>query len=73
MGILTNLNQGKKIKFESSDSDSWGYSEGSLQQYVNGNLTGNNLIVSSVNEETIVIDWGGVTSSLAESKFLWED
>jgi len=73
MGILTNLNQGKKIRFELEDSDVWGYSEGTLQQYVNGSLTGNTLTVSSVNEENIVIDWGGVTSSLAESKFLWED
>jgi uncharacterized protein YegJ (DUF2314 family) len=73
MGILTNLNQGKKIRFELEDLDVWGYSEGSLQQYVNGSLTGNVLTVSSVNEETIIIDWGGVTSSLDENKFSWED
>ena len=73
MGILTNLNQGKKIRFELEDSDVWGYSEGSLQQYVNGSLTGNTLAVSSVNEENIVIDWGEVTSSLDEGKILWED
>ena len=73
MGILTNLNQGKKIRFELGDSDTWGYSEGFLQQYVNGSLTGNVLTVSSVNEETIVIDWGEVTSSLNENKFSWED
>lgn len=73
MGILTDLNSGKKIKFEDEDNDNWGYNGSQLQQYVNGSLTGNVLSVVSVSETEITIDWGGTNSTLTENKFIWED
>ena len=73
MGILTNLNSGKKIKFETTDTDNWGYDGSRLQQYVDGVATGVSLTVISISEENISIDWGDGNSTLTESKFLWED
>ncbi len=73
MGILTDLNSGKKIQFEEDDTDSWGYDGSQLQQYFGGSLTGNVLSVVSVSETEIIIDWGGTNSTLTESKFIWED
>jgi hypothetical protein len=73
MGILTDLNLGRKIKFEETDTDNWGYNGSQLQQYVDGVITGINLTVVSVNEDEITIDWGGANSTLTESKFIWID
>ena len=73
MGILTNLNQGKKLKFESDDSDSWGLSENQLQQYISGEFTGNTLEVLSISEESITIDWGEAESTLPESYLFFVD
>lgn len=73
MGILTNLNQGKKLKFESDDSDSWVLSENQLQQYIGGEFTGNTLEVLSISEESITIDWGEAESTLPESYLFFVD
>jgi hypothetical protein len=73
MGILTNLNLGKKIKFEETDNDNWGYDGSQLIEYVEGSATGVSLTVVSVSEEEITIDWGGINSTLTESKFIWKD
>lgn len=71
MGILTNLNNGYKIQFEDTDEDIWGYNGNVLQQYIGGNLTGNELPVVEVNEEIITINWGDITSTLTEQEFYW--
>lgn len=76
MAILTNLEEGKKILFDVNDGDTWGYdpSQYILQQYVNGNLTGNKLNIISVDQNTLTIDWGeGIESSLQEIDFYWAD
>jgi len=71
MGILTNLNNGYKIRFEDTDDDVWGYNGDVLQQYINNTLTGFELSVIMVNEEIITIDWIDVTSTLTENEFEW--
>ena len=71
MGILTNLNNGYKIRFEDTDDDIWGYNGDVLQQYINNTLTGFELSVIMVNEEIITIDWIDVTSTLTENEFEW--
>lgn len=73
MGILTNLNSGKKIKFEYDDSDSWGYNGEVLEQYINSELTGNTLTVLSIDEDNITIDWGEAESTLPESYLIFVD
>ena len=73
MGILTNLNNGQKIRFEEDDTDIWGYNGSELQQYVGGKTTGNTLPVVSVDEDNITIDWGEVQSTLLENDFLFVD
>lgn len=72
MGILTDLNSGKKIKFDSEDSDLWGYNGTVLEQYVNNKLTGNTLTVNSVSETSITIDWGDIESTLQENQIIIE-
>lgn len=72
MGILTDLNSGKKIKFDSEDNDSWGYNGTVLEQYVNNELTGNTLTVNSVDENSITIDWGDIESTLQENQIIIE-
>jgi len=71
MGILTNLNNGYKIRFEDTDDDVWGYNGDVLQQYINNTLTGFEISVIMVNEEIITIDWIDVTSTLTENEFEW--
>jgi hypothetical protein len=71
MGILTNLNNGYKIRFEDTDDDIWGYNGDVLQQYINNTLTGFELSVIMVNEEIITIDWIDATSTLTENEFEW--
>jgi uncharacterized protein YegJ (DUF2314 family) len=73
MGILTNLNNGQKIRFEQDDTDIWGYNGNELQQYVDGKTTGNTLPVISVDEDNITIDWGDVQSTLLEDDFIFVD
>jgi hypothetical protein len=71
MGVLTNLNNGYKIHFEEDDSDIWGYNGSHIQQYIDGNLTGFELLVINLNEDYITIDWGDITSTLSEGDFIW--
>lgn len=71
MGVLTNLNNGYKIRFEDDDSDIWGYNTGIIQQYYTGSLTGLELTVINLNEDYITIDWGDITSTLSEGDFIW--
>ena len=73
MGILTQLSQNKKIKFESSDSDSWEYNGTVLEQYVGTDPTGNTLEVISISEEEISINWGENQSTLPESDLTFVD
>lgn len=70
MGILTDLNSGKKIKFEVTDTDSWSYQGNILEQTIDGTATGNTLQVLELTEEYITVDWGGPTSTLLQSQIL---
>lgn len=60
MGILTNLQAGKKIHWETVDTDSFGYNQdlNVLEQWINGEKTGETLSVVSISEESLTITWG---------------
>jgi hypothetical protein len=59
MGILTRLVQGQKIKFMTTDTDSYSYDEENslLLQIINNEETGYSLVVTEVNEITISVEW----------------
>lgn len=60
MGILTDLQAGKKIHWEPADSDTFGYNQdlNVLEQWVNGEKTEETLPVVSISEESLTITWG---------------
>lgn len=60
MGILTNLQAGKKIHWEPVDSDTFSYNQdlNVLEQWMNGEKTGETLPVVSLSEESLTVTWG---------------
>lgn len=67
MGLQTQLLQGKKIRFQNLDTDTWSYnqSESRLEQWIDGQSTGMVLPVVELNEENITVDWGSAESTVS--------
>ena len=59
MGLKTQLLEGKKIRFNSTDIDTWSYSEttSTLNQWISNQQTEEKLTVLELNEYIITINW----------------
>ena len=59
MGLKTDLLEGKKIRFNSTDIDTWSYSEttSTLNQWISNQQTEEKLTVLELNEYIITINW----------------
>lgn len=69
MSLRTQLLEGKKIRFDPTDTDIWGYDEieSKLIQLVEEVETGNTLEVLELDDYSITINWGEAISTLFES------
>lgn len=69
MSLRTQLLEGKKIRFDPTDTDIWGYDEieSKLIQWVEEVETGNTLEVLELDDYSITINWGEAISTLFES------
>lgn len=65
MGLQTQLLEGKRIKFQNLDTDTWSYNqlESQLEQWIDGQSTGTVLSVVELNEEAITVNWGPAEST----------
>lgn len=69
MSLKTELLNGKKIKFNSLDIDSWSYDsdQSLLNQWIEGTQTSDTLQVVELNDASITVNWDNGTSTFFEA------